>query len=287
MKDKPIVIAEACCNHKGMYNTALKMIELAKKNGADYIKFQKRDIETWIKRKPKIYNSPHPNPKNSFGRTYAEHRRNLEFDFSTHKKLKEYCDKIGINYTCSVFDLKSAKEIISLQPKIIKVASPCNSNFQLLKYIIKNFDGEIHVSLGMTTKEEIDSIVNFFIKHKRNKDLVLYACTSAYPLNVEDICLLEIQRLKEKYGKIIKKIGFSGHHKGINVDIAAYALGADYIERHFTLNRNFKGTDQSSSLLPSEISKLTTNLNEIYKSLSYKKNDILEVEFSNKEKLKW
>lgn len=287
MKEKPIIIAEACCNHKGIYRLALKMIKSAKKSGANYIKFQKRDIDTWIERKPEIYNKSHPNPKNSFGRTYAEHRQKLEFDFETHKKLKKYCDKVGINYTCSVFDLKSAQQILSLQPKIIKIASSCNNNFELLEYIIKNFKGEIHVSLGMTSKNDIDAIVNLFIQHKKNKDLVLYACTSSYPLNPEDVCLLELKYLKEKYGEIVKGIGFSGHHKGINIDIAAYTLGARYIERHFTLNRKFKGTDQSASLLPKELLNLVNNLTEVSRSLAYKKNDVLKVEYSNKEKLKW
>ena len=285
--EKPHIIAEACCNHMGDYNIAIKMIDAAKENGADYVKFQKKDVKTWVNRKPEIYNKPHPNPENAFGSTYAEHRKFLEFDIETHKKLKHHCEEVGIKYACSVFDLTSAKEIISLKPDMVKIASACNNNFELLEYVIQNYDGEIHISLGMTEKKDIENIVELFVKNNRNKDLVLYACTSSYPLNPSSVCLLEIKYLKEKYGKIVKKIGYSGHHIGINIDIAAYALGAECIERHFTLDRSIKGTDQKYSILPNEMKELHDNLNEIYKALTYKDKGILDVELGSKEKLKW
>ena len=284
---KPIIIAEACCNHMGDINIAKEMIIQAKNSGADYIKFQKRDIDSWVKRRPDIYKKSHPDKMNAFGDSYENHRRYLEFDIDVHRQLKKYCDSIGINYTCSVFDIESAKQIISLNPKIIKISSACNMNFELLQYICDNFNGEIHLSVGMTYKKDIDKIVQFFIKNKRNDDLVVYACTSSYPLKPQDVCLLEINYLIEKYSKIIKSVGYSGHHQGIIIDVAAFSLGAEYIERHFTLNKGYKGTDQSASIEPNELIELKSNLEDISFALKNKDKEILDVELSNKEKLKW
>ena len=284
---KPIIIAEACCNHMGNIKIAKKMIKNAKKNGADYIKFQKRCISEWVEHKPEVYLKPHINPKNSFGKTYKEHREKLEFTYEQHKQLKEYCENIGIEYCCSVFDVTSAKEIVALNPKLIKIPSACNLNFDLLDFLCKNYYGEIHISFGMTQRCNIKKIIDYFIKQKRNKDLVIYLCTSNYPLKPDDVCLNEITYLFNKYGNYVKAIGYSGHHLGINIDIAAYALGASFLERHFTLNKKYKGTDQEASITPKELYNLANNLDEVSKCLKYKSDDILECEKANEEKLKW
>lgn len=241
--EKVKIIAELCCNHMGSIDLAKKIIIAAKKNGADIVKFQKRDIDEWVQRKPEVYLKPHKNSENSFGKTYEEHRRFLEFNFDQHKELKEFCDELGVSYSSSVWDIKSAKEIISLNPPIIKIAAACNQKYELLDYLCSNYYGEIHVSLGMTLYDEIDEIVNFFEKKGRNKDVVLYACTSGYPVKPSEVCLLEISRLISKYENRVKAIGFSGHHSGTILDVVAYTLGAKFIERHFTLDRTFKGTD--------------------------------------------
>lgn len=157
----------------------------------------------------------------------------------------DYCNEIGIEYSTSVWDLTSAKEITELNPKMIKIPSACNNNYEMLQYLCDNYSGEIHVSTGMTSKEECEEMIQFFEKNKRNQDVVLYVCTSGYPVPAEDVCLLEINNFKEKYGNRVKEIGFSGHHKGIAIDIAAYTLGATVIERHYTLDRTWKGTDRS------------------------------------------
>ncbi len=284
---KPLFVAEICCNHMGSIDLAKVMIDLAKESGANIVKFQKRDIESWEKRKPLVYNSPHKDIKNAFSDTYKEHRKFLEFSFEEHKELKKYCDLKGVEYSASVWDLISAKQICSLKPKIIKIASPCNCNFEMMEWICNNYMGEIHLSLGMTSKKDIDNIVNFFVNKKRNKDLVLYTCTSGYPVKYEDMCILEITYLIEKYGSVIKDIGFSGHHIGTAIDIAAYTLGANIIERHFTIDKSLKGTDQKVALTKEEFKDLINNINNVRKSLTYKSKDILDVEIENKEKLKW
>jgi N-acetylneuraminate synthase len=158
----------------------------------------------------------------------------------------------------------------------------------VLDYLCKNYKGKIHLSLGMTTKNEEEKIVNFFESKNKNKDLILYACTSAYPVDSANVCLLEIKRLVEKY-KVTKKvldIGFSGHHNGIALDMAAYTLGANYIERHFTLDRTWKGTDHAASIEPDGMRRLKRNLEELYLALNYKNQEVLEIEKSTRKKLK-
>jgi N-acetylneuraminate synthase len=282
----PKVIAEIGCNHKGDMDIAKELIKMAAVFcKADVAKFQKRNNKELLS--PEQYNAPHPNPMNSYGKTYGEHREFLEFTVEQHKELKEYCEEFGIEYSTSVWDMTSAKEIASLKPKLIKIPSAINNHFEMLGWLCDNYEGEIHVSVGMTTKDEIDRLVNFFVDKKRNKDLVLYSCTSGYPVPFEDVCLLEIKRLKENYGYIVKEIGFSGHHLGIAVDIAAYALGATWIERHFTLDRTWKGTDHAASLEPDGLRRLVRDLKATEKALAYKQQDLLEIEKVQRDKLKY
>jgi len=284
---KPILIAEVGCNHKGELKTAMEFIKIAKEFcNVPCIKFQKRDPKTLLSEEE--YNLPHPVEQNSYGKTYGEHREFLEFDIEKHKILKKECEDLGIEYFSSVWDIKSTKEICDINPKKIKIGSATNLNFEVLDYICKNFKGEIHLSLGMTTTNEEEKIVNFFKKHKRNNDLILYACTSAYPVETDDVCLLEIKRLIEKYKTTdqVKDIGFSGHHKGISFDIAAYTLGANYIERHFTLDRTWKGTDHAASLEPDGLRRLNRNLKSLNLALKFKNKEILDIELQTRSKLK-
>lgn len=282
---EPQIIAEIGCNHKGDMNIAKDMIQTAATYcKADVVKFQKRCNKELLTEEE--YNAPHPNPVNSYGYTYGEHREFLEFNIDQHRQLKQWCEEYGVVYSTSVWDLTSAKEIISLNPRLIKVPSACNLNWTLLNYLCTYFDGEIHLSLGMTSKEEESRIVSFFESKGRNKDLVLYSCTSGYPVPFEDVCLLEIARLRELYGSIVKAIGFSGHHLGIAVDSAAVALGAEWIERHFTLDRTWKGTDHAASLEPDGLRKLIRDAKAIAKALTYKQTDILPIEEVQRMKLK-
>jgi sialic acid synthase len=282
---KPYVIAEIGCNHKGEMDIAKELIKIAKIFcNADAVKFQKRHNRELLT--DEQYNMPHPNPANSYGDTYGAHREYLEFTASEHQELKDYCEEIGIVYSTSVWDTTSAKEIAALKPEFIKIPSACNNNYEMLEWLCKNYEGEIHISTGMTTKDETAILVDFFSQHKRNQDLVLYNCTSGYPVPFEDVCLLDIKILQDKYGDKVKHIGFSGHHLGIAVDIAAFTLGANIIERHYTIDRTWKGTDHAASLEPMGLRKLTRDLHAVYKALSYKSKDILDIEMVQREKLK-
>lgn len=283
---KPFLIAEAGCNHCGDMETAHQLIRIAADYcKADAIKFQKRCNRELLS--PEQYDAPHPNPINSYGKTYGEHREFLEFTVEQHRQLKEWCDECGIVYSTSVWDLTSAKEIASLNPLFIKIPSACNNHFEMLQWLCDNYGGEIQISFGMTTQAEEEKIVELFEKNNRCKDLVIFSCTSGYPVPYCDICLLELNRLIEKFGSKVKKIGFSGHHLGIAVDIAAYTLGAEVIERHYTLNRTWKGTDHAASLEPDGVRKLKRDLDNVYLSLNYKSAEILPIEQVQRDKLKY
>lgn len=286
MYKKPMVIAEAGCNHMGSMDIAKDLIDTAAHFcKADAIKFQKRCPRELLTSEQ--YNAPHPNPINSYGDTYGAHREYLEFDADQHKQLKKWCEEAGIIYSTSVWDMTSAKEIASFFPEFIKIPSACNTHFEMLEWLCDNYEGEVQLSLGMTTKIEEEEIVMLFEKKNRAKDLVLYNCTSGYPVPFKDVCLLDINRMKKQYGSRVKAIGFSGHHLGIAVDVAAYTLGAEYIERHYTLDRTWKGTDHAASLEPEGIRKLVRNLNAVHESLTYKKKDVLPIEEIQREKLKY
>lgn len=282
---KPFVIAEIGCNHKGDMEIAKELIKIAAIFcEVDAVKFQKRNNKELLTEEQ--YNTPHPNPANSYGETYGSHREYLEFDVEQHSQLKKYCEEMGIVYSTSVWDTTSAKEIASLNPDFIKIPSACNNNYEMLGWLCENYRGEIHISTGMTTKNETETLVNYFIEKGRNKDLVLYNCTSGYPVPFEDVCLLDINLLKEKYGDKVKHIGFSGHHLGIAVDIAAYTLGANIVERHYTKDRTWKGTDHAASLEPMGLRKLKRDLNAVHSALTHKQTDILPIEQVQRDKLK-
>ena len=271
--ERPYVIAEIGCNHKGDLQIAKEMIETAAIFcKVDAVKFQKRCNKELLTEEQ--YNAPHPNPANSYGKTYGEHREYLEFTVEEHAQLKKWCEEFNITYSSSVWDMTSAREIASLNPKFIKVPSACNNNYAMLEWLCDNYKGEIQLSFGMTTRNEEEEIVQLFENKKRNKDLIVFCCTSGYPVPFSDVCLMEIKRLEQQFGERVKKIGFSGHHLGIAIDVAAYTLGASVIERHFTLDRTWKGTDHAASLEPDGVRKLVRNLNSTYDALTYKTEEI-------------
>lgn len=281
----PKVISEIGCNHMGQFDIALELIKLSKDCGADYAKFQKRNNRELLTEEQ--YNAPHPNAWNSYGPTYGAHREALEFTVDQHAELKKYCESIGIGYSTSVWDVTSAKEIISLNPDFIKVPSACNNNYPMMTLLRDSYAGDVHVSTGMTTQDEIADLVAFFEETGQAKNrLVVYSCTSGYPVPFKDICLLEINRLYANYGERVKEIGFSGHHLGIAIDIAAYTLGGRWIERHFTKDRTWKGTDHAASLEVPGLQKMVRDLQHTYEALSYKSEDILEIEAVQRAKLK-
>ena len=281
----PYVIAEVGCNHKGDMEIAKEMIEVAAIFcKVDSVKFQKRTPKELLSQFE--YNAPHPNSHHSYGRTYGEHRENLEFTVDQHRELKEHCERFNIDYSTSVWEMTSTKEIVTLDPKYIKIPSASNFDFDMLGYLCDHYRGRIDLSLGMTMRQEEEKIVRFFEDRKREKDLVLYHCISGYPVPVADLCLLDITRLRNSYEHIVGGIGFSGHHNGIAADVVALTLGAEYFERHFTLDRTWKGTDHAASLEPDGMRKLARDLKNCLLTLKNREQEVLAIEEVQRRKLK-
>jgi len=278
-------VAEIGCNHCGDLSIAKDLIRLAKDCQADYAKFQKRNIPALLSEAQ--YEAPHPVSYHAYGPSYGRHREVLEFSIDEHAELKQYAESINIGYSCSVWDVVSAMEIVNLNPDYVKVPAACNTNFKMLSLLRDHYTGAVHISVGMTTWPQIEAIIQLFEEKESAQDrLVLYSCTSGYPVPFSDVCLLEIQKLHFHFENRVKEIGFSGHHLGIAVDIAAYTLGAKWVERHFTKDRTWKGTDHAASLEFPGLQKLVRDLHHTYEALNYKENEILEIEWPQLKKLK-
>lgn len=284
-RPRPRVIAEIGCNHKGDMGIARDLIESAARFAkADFVKFQKRCNRELLT--PEEYSAPHPNPLHSYGDTYGAHREFLEFDVDQHRRIQRWCEEFGIGYSTSVWDMTSAQEMAALNPPMLKVPSACNLHFDMLDFLAREYEGEIHLSVGMTTRDEQEGIVSLFERLGVQNRVVLYACTSGYPVPFDQVCLLEVERLRELYAHRVQDIGFSGHHLGIAVDIAALTLGANWVERHFTLDRTWKGTDHSASLEPDGLRKLVRDLRAVASALTAKPSEILDIEAPQRAKLK-
>jgi sialic acid synthase len=283
---QPSVVAEIGCNHMGNIEVARELIRLARGCQADYVKFQKRNPKELLTEEQ--FSAPHPVPYQSYGESYGKHREALEFSITEHAALKKYAGSIGIKYACSVWDVTSAWDIITLNPDFIKVPAAGNCHFEMLRLLRDHYTGDVHLSVGMTSWQEIEAIIAFFEQTGQARErLVLYSCTSGYPVSFTDVCLLEIRKLHFYFESRIKEIGFSGHHLGIAVDIAAYTLGAKWIERHFTKDRTWKGTDHAASLEVPGLQKLVRDLHHTYTALHVKLPEILEVEEVQRRKLKY
>jgi sialic acid synthase len=282
---EPKIIAEIGCNHMGQISIAKELIDLAKQSGVKYVKFQKRNNKELLSEEQ--YNTPHPNPLNSYGDTYGAHRDYLEFNVEQNKELMRYCNSISMEYSTSVWDVTSAKEMASFKPNFLKVPSACNNNFNMLEVLRDEFKGQVQLSIGMTSKSEVEEVVKFFEeKNQATTRLLIYSCTSGYPVPAKDVALLELNWLYENYSSRVNEIGFSGHHLGVNLDVAAYTLGARWIERHFTKDKTWKGTDHCASLDAGELKMLVSGLNEVFNALNYKDSEILPIEQIQRDKLK-
>lgn len=278
---KAKVVAEIGATHLGSMDRAKELIRLARICNAPYVKLQKRNPDESTPEHMK--DKPHPNQMFAYGKTYLEHRKALELSIDQHAELQEYCNKIGIIYTTSVWDVTSAREVIGLNPPFIKVPSACNNNQEMLKILFEEYSGDVHVSTGMSTRAEIIQMTDT-LKPWSNR-VVVYHCTSEYPCSFEHLYLLEIVNLRKNLPKGMS-VGFSNHGRGIAADVAAYTLGAEWIERHFIDDRLIRHTDAAASLEPGGLSKLVRDLNAIYLAARYKTTDLTDEEKQQRNKLK-
>lgn len=272
------VIAEIGCAHIGSLKRAKRLALLAKHAGANVLKTQKRNPKESTNKE--LWDKPHPNKRFAYGDTYLEHRINVELSIDDHNELKQYCEQLGLIYTSSVWDITSTKDIISLNPQFIKVPSACNTNFKIINMLLNNYSGDIHISTGMLTSVEREELCKKLKKHKDR--IVIYHCTSGYPVPFSKLYLLSITDLC----KWFNRVGYSNHGYGIATEPVAYSLGARYFERHFIDDRTFAHTDAASSLEPQGLSKMIRDLEAVSKALEYKPYSLDKIEQEQKDKLK-
>jgi sialic acid synthase len=254
-KNKRFVIAEIGHNHQGSIQHAKKLIKQAKLCGADAVKLQKRDNKNLYTNE--FYNSVYDNP-NSFARTYGAHREKLEFNFKQYKELQKYSKKIGIYFFATPFDFNSVKFLKKLGIKAMKIASADIRNTPLQTEIAKSCK-TVFLSTGGSSIKDVERAKKNICKH--NKNLIILHCTSSYPCRIEDMNLNIILKYKKLFKNHI--IGLSDHENGIDAAAPAYMLGARVFEKHFTLNRANKGTDNAFSLEPSGLSKFIRTLDRL------------------------
>ena len=252
-KSDCFVIAEIGNNHMGNFNIAKKMIKKAKESGVDAVKLQKRNNKKLFTKKmySTIYNS-----ENSYGKTYGEHRDFLEFNFNQYKDLKSFSEDLGLIFFATPFDFESVDFLEKLDIPMYKIGSGDLTNTPLIKYV-NQINKPIIFSTGGGDMKDVERA---YLATKKNKNVAILQCTSSYPCLPEDINLNVIKSFRNKFPKNI--IGLSDHLSGISSSLAAYMLGARIIEKHFTLNRAWKGTDHSFSLEPGGLKKLVSYLRD-------------------------
>lgn len=285
---KPIakIVSEIGCVHLGSLERAKELCNLSKICGADFVKTQKRNPDESTPEDMK--HKPHPNAIFSYGNTYLQHRQNLELDIEDHVELEKYCNNIGIGYTTSVWDMTSAKEVNEkLNIPFIKIPSACNQYYEMLDYLAHEYDGDIHLSTGMTTSAEKQGLFDWIFDTGISSRIVIYHCTSKYPCPFEDLYLLEIQNLVETFRGTDVRVGFSNHGKGIAADVAGYMLGAEWIERHFIDDRTIRHTDAAASLEAGGLSRLVRDLKAVNLSLRERPCEMDSEEAAQRRKLKY
>ncbi len=271
------IVAEIGNNHQGDFELAVKLIEEAKKAGVDAVKFQKRDIKSLLTKE--LYNLPYQG-ENSFGSTYGEHREKLELSIEEFAKLKEIAEKNGLLFFASAWDFKSLYELNKIGVEIIKICSADLVNIPFLREIAK-LNKIVFLSSGMSTIDQIDKAVDELKKF--DTDFVLLHCNSSYPCDYKEIAIPVIKLLRNRYQILV---GYSGHEIGIYPSIAAICLGACVLERHFTLNKSFTGTDHRLSLTPSEMKELVNAVRIVEDTMCIKEKKLFKKEIIVSQKLR-
>lgn len=257
-KSDCFVIAEIGNNHKGDLKIAKKMFQVAKQCGADAVKLQTRNNKSLFTQQ--MYNSVY-NSYNSYGKTYGLHRDKLEFGKKDYIYLKKYAENLGLIFFSTPFDFQSVDFLEEIDTPLYKIGSGDLTNIPLIEYI-NSTKKPVILSTGGGNMSDVVRAHNAL---KNNKNLAILQCTSAYPCNAEDLNVRVVETYRKKFKKNI--IGLSDHLSGISSSILAYALGARIIEKHFTLDRSWKGTDHSFSLEPKGFEKLISYLRESKKAL--------------------
>jgi N-acetylneuraminate synthase/sialic acid synthase len=235
------IIAEIGINHNGSLDLAKQMIAKAAELGVNAVKFQKRTIDKILTRA--ALDASYDN-ENSYGATYGEHRRYLEFDRAQYRELKAAAEQHGVHFFASAWDEEAVDFVLDLGCPALKIASADLTNLPLLEYVCRKADIPILISTGMAEHKEVEQAVQVLDEY--DKQYCLMQCTSSYPAAVEEINLEVLKSYQRAFPKAV--IGYSGHEDGVAISLAARVMGAAMIERHFTLNRAMKGNDHAASL---------------------------------------
>lgn len=238
-------IAEIGINHNGDIEIAKELIKLAKENGADVVKFQKRKPEVCVPEDQKNIVKD-----TIFGEMkYIDYKHKIEFGKEEYDKIDKYCKEIGIKWTASIWDKDSLNFLLQYDIPFIKIPSALATHWELLE-LVNNTKKPVVISNGMTTEEEFDKAINIL----KDCEVTILVCNSSYPASFDELNLRYIDILRIKYPHC--KIGYSGHEEGNIVTLVAAAMGAEVIERHITLDHTMKGTDHTSSLEVNELKDL-------------------------------
>ncbi len=257
---KVLIIGEAGVNHNGSMELAKKLIECAKKAGVDVVKFQTYKAENVMSK----FAEKAEYQKESTGseETQLEMVKKLELSYEDFVELKKYCDKVGIEFMSTPFDLDSIDFLNELGLEVWKIPSGEITNLPYLEKIAK-LKKSIIISTGMSYLCEVEEAIKV-LKNNGANDITILHCTTEYPTPFSDVNLKAIETLRDKFDL---KVGYSDHTKGIEVPIAAVALGATIIEKHFTLDKNMEGPDHMASLEPDELKAMVDGIRNIEKAL--------------------
>lgn len=276
MKKNVYIIAEAGVNHNGDIELAKKLIDKAKDAEVDAIKFQTFIAEAGISKFAKKAKYQVENTQNLV-ETQLEMVKKLELSFNEFIELKEYCNKKGIEFLSTAFDFESIEFLKNLGIKTWKIPSGEITNLPYLRKIAEVADNII-MSTGMADLKEIEEALKILNKEK-DKITILH-CNTEYPTPMKDVNLKAMKLIKQKFGV---EVGYSDHTLGIEVPIAAVALGAKVIEKHFTLDKNMEGPDHKASLEPNELKKMVKCIRNIELALGEEKKEASISEIKNKE----
>lgn len=252
---KTLIIVEAGINHNGDFGKAIEMINVAKQCGADVVKFQMRNLETLYR--DKCLNNP-SEESHSLG-VYIPILKDCEFTVDQHKKLMEECKKLDIKYLCSPWDIESVNVLEQLGVGAYKVPSACLSDVYLVDRLYETGKPVIF-STGMHTEKEMNLLVNKYLKQFGSEKMAVLHCVSSYPTANRDVNLKFLQYLINRLPCVT---GYSGHERGIPITVAAVAMGAKIIERHFTLDRTLPGPDHAASLEPHGLETLIRHIRAV------------------------
>lgn len=275
--NKVFIIAEAGVNHNGSIDLAFKLIEAAKEVGADAIKFQSFKADKVVSKDAE--KAEYQKKTTNSNESQYEMIKRLELSLDDHYKLFDYCLNKGIQFLSSPFDLESIDLLIQLKLETLKIPSGEITNLPYLRKIAQ-FNKNIILSTGMSDLGEIEDALDVLINNGTDKErITILHCNTEYPTPFEDVNLKAMLTIKNAFNV---KVGYSDHTKGIEVPIAAVALGAEVIEKHFTLDRNMEGPDHKASLEPKELKEMVMAIRNIEKALGNGIKKPSESELKNK-----